>query len=403
MFFLLPFGNDRRTTRFPAITYALIAMNVAVFLWLLPLDRESVIQTFGLIPYHPTMRTILTSMFIHADPMHLAWNMLFLWLFGPNVEDALGRLEYSIFYLGSGIAASLLHVLVATSYTPMAADIPMVGASGAIAGILGVFAIRFYKTRIKIFYYLGIFFYPLKWGTFTIPALFGLEVWFFQQLWGGFIGILHPETGGVAYWSHIGGMLFGAVLAAVLRMGLAGSQEYLMTDAMDHLQHGTTYGAAENLEAFLSNDPDNAEAHGELAKIYALHGDANRALAHYKRSIDLHLSRGDRHKAVGRFAEMRYYYPNTQLDLRSQFQLARYLLEIDCPEPALQLFDEIAFTHSGTPEGEMALMKAGELAASLGDPPRAALYYHRFLEQYPHSTYRAMVEKSLSGLDREQG
>lgn len=401
MFFLLPFGNDRRTNRFPAVTYSLIAVNVAVFLWLLPLDHRSVMQSFGLIPVHPSVRAILTSMFVHADPFHLVWNMLFLWLFGPNVEDALGRLEYSIFYFGSGIAASLLHMFVSTSYTPTAADIPVVGASGAIAGILGVFAIRFYKTRIKIFYYLGIFFYPLKWGTFTVPALIGLEIWFFQQLFGGLIGILHPETGGVAYWSHIGGMVFGAALAAALRMGLAGSQEYLITDAMDNLDHGATHGAAENLMAFLANDPDNAEAHGELAKIYALHGDANRALPHFKRSVDLHLSKGDRHKAVGRFTEMRHYFPNTQLDLRSQFQLARYLLEVNCPEPALQLFDELASTYPATPEGEMALMKAGELAASLGNPLRSSAYYRRFIEQYPHSTYRAMVEKSLAALKTE--
>lgn len=385
MFFLLPFGNDRRTTRFPAVTYSLIAVNLAVFLWLLPLDHRSVMLEFGLLPYHPSMRTILTSMFVHSGATHLFWNMLFLWLFGPNVEDALGRLEYSIFYFGSGIAACLMHIVVSTTYTPMAADIPMVGASGAIAGILGIFAIRFYKTRIKIFYY-------------PIPALVGLEIWFFQQLWGGLQGILHPETGGVAHWSHIGGMLFGAVLGAALRMGVAGSQEYLMTDAMDDLQHGTTLGAAENLETFLAREPDNADAHGELAKTYALQGDAERAIPHFRRSIDLHLGRGDRHKAVGRFTEMRHHFPNTRLDLRSQFQLARHLVEADCPEPALQLFDEIAFAHAGTPEAEMALMKAGELAASLRDPERAALYYTRFLKEYPESAYRAMVEKSLAGL-----
>ena len=401
MFFLLPFGNDRRTTRFPAITYSLIAVNVLVFLWLLPIDHRSAMQSFGLIPIHPSIRSIITSMFVHADPFHLAWNMLFLWLFGPNVEDALGRMEYTIFYFGSGVAAGLLHILVSTAYTPSAADIPMVGASGAIAGILGVFAIRFYKTRIKIFYYLGIFFYPLKWGTFTIPALIGLELWFVQQLFGGLMGILHPESGGVAYWSHIGGMIFGAVLAAALRMGVAGSQEYLMTDAMEDLNQGSTLGAAENLEAFLTNDPDNADVHGELGKIYAIHQDASRALPHFRRSIDLHLSKGDRHKAVGRLAEMRHYFPNTQLDLRSQFQLARYLLEVDCHEPALQLFDEVAAAYPGTPEGEMSLMKAGELAASLGDRPRAVLYYQRFLRQYPESIYRAMVEKALAGLQTD--
>jgi len=396
MFFLLPYGSDRRTSRFPAITCALIAANVVVFLWLLPVDYRSVMRTFGLTPYHPTMGCILTSMFVHADVLHLAWNLLFLWLFGPNVEDALGRLEYAIFYFGSGFAAALLHVVVVHTFIPAAADVPVVGASGAIAGILGIFAVRFYRTRLKIFWYFGIFVYPLRWGTFTIPAMVGLGIWFVQQLAGGVLSIVNPESGGVAYWSHIGGMVFGMALAYALHMGLAGSKEYLLADAMSDLERGTTRDAVANFRRLVDRDPEDADAHGELARAYAMQLDSEGAVSHYQQSIALHLGRGQRDEAVARFAELKHYYRNARLDLRSEYQLARCLMEANCHAPALQIMEDIASTYPGTPEAEMALMKAGDLHLdTFGNARNALRCYERFLREYPHSAYGTMVAKSL--------
>ncbi len=372
-------------------------MNVLAFLWLLPLDRRSVMLAFGLVPSDPSIFSILTAMFAHADVFHLAWNMLFLWLFGPNVEDVLGRVEYTIFYFGSGFAATLLHVVVVHTFGPAASHVPVVGASGAIAGILGIFAIRFYKTGIRIFWYLGIFFYPLRWGTFTIPAVIGLGIWFLQQLAGGLMSIVNPEAGGVSYWSHIGGMVFGMLLAYALGMGVEAAKEYLMAGAMSSIEQGTTWSAAEDLRALLERDPENAEAHGELAKTYAMQQDSDRAISHFRQSINLHLRKGEREKAVACFAELRHYYRNVHLDLRAEYQLARYLIEAECYSPALQILEDVASTYPGTPEAEVALMKSGDLYLNmLGDPGRGVEFYERFLREYPHSTYRAKVEKSLA-------
>ena len=396
MFFLLPYGNDRPTNRFPAVTYALILMNIGAYLWTMTVDREAALHVMGLVPAHPTIYNIITSMFLHADVFHLGWNMLFLWLFGPNVEDALGRLEYAIFYFGSGFAAAVLHVVVSGMLTPIAADVPMVGASGAIAGILGVFAIRFYKTRIKIWYVIFLLIF-IRWGKYGIPAWIGLGIWFTQQLAGGVLGIMEPESGGVAYWSHIGGMLFGMVLAYALRMGLEGTKEYLIADAKTDLERGTTWSAAENFQAVLKRDPENPEVHGELAGAYAMQQEQEQAIRHYQRSIHLHLRKGEREKAVARFAELKHYYREARLDLRSEYQLARHMIDAGYQAPALQLLRDIASTHPGTPEAEMALMKAGDLYLNTFADSQSALdYYERFLREYPHSAYRAMVEKSLT-------
>jgi len=395
MFFLLPYGNDRRTRRFPAVTYGLIAANVLMFLVLLPLDRAAVINAFGLVPAHPALRNMLASMFVHANIYHLAWNMLFLWLFGPNVEDAIGRLEYAIFYVGSGLAASLLHLVMVYGY-PAAANVPVVGASGAIAGTLGIFAMRYYKTRIKVFWCVGILIYPLRWGTFTVPAVLGLGVWFAGQLAGGIRSVAHPSAGGTAYWAHIGGMVFGMALASAMRMLSEGSKEYLMADAKTSLERGTTWDAAERLQSLLDRDPSNPDAHAELAKTFSMQNNRDRAMPHYQRCIELCLARGDREKAAAHYADMTRYFRDAELDVRSEFHLARYFTEIACYDPAMKLFQGVFFGHPGTPEAEVSLMKAGDLLLDcLDEPQRAAWCYERFLCEYPNSSYRAMVEKSL--------
>lgn len=396
MFFLLPYGNDRPKSRFPAVTYALIAVNVLAYVWAMSVDRESAIGAMGLIPSQPSVGDILTSMFVHADIFHLGWNMLFLWLFGPNVEDALGRLEYAIFYFGSGFAAALMHLIVVRTFIPITGDIPMIGASGAIAGILGIFAIRFYKTGIKIWYFIFLIFI-VRWGKFVIPAWIGLGIWFLQQFAGGLGGIIDPESGDVAYWSHIGGMLFGMILAYALRLGVEGKKEYLMADARADMERGTTWSAAENMRAVLDRDHDNPEVHGELASAYAIQQDEEKAVQHYKRSIELYLRKGEREKAVARYAEMKHHYRHAGLELKSEYQLARYMAETGYHAPALQLMQEIAFTHPGAPEAEVCLMKAGDLCLNtFNDPQNALNCYMRFLQEYPHSAYRNIVERSAA-------
>jgi len=383
---------------------------------MLPLDRQTALYSMGLVPSHPSISNILSSMFLHADPFHLGWNMLFLWLFGTSVEYALGSLEYGIFYFGSGLAAALLHVVVAQGFTPQAMDIPMAGASGAIAGVLGIFAIRFYRTKIRALY-IVLFLMFVGWGKFTIPAWLallplliltlstrltvpawiGLGIWFVQQLVGGLLGIANPQSGGVAYWSHIGGMLFGMALAHFLRMGLEGAKEYLMSDARISLAQGTISDAAERLLSLLRHEPENADAHRELARTYAMQQNPERAIAHHQRSVEIYLQRGEREKAVEAFAQLKQYYPNARLPLRSEFQIARYLLDVGNQLPALLLLESIADTYPATPEAEMALMKAGDIYLNvLGHPETAVKCYERFLREYPQSSYRVMVEKSLA-------
>jgi membrane associated rhomboid family serine protease len=388
------------------MTYSLIAANVIVFLCLLPLGPVVITSNFGLSPSHASMLYILTSMFVHVNPLHLLWNMLFLWLFGPSVEDVLGRVRFTGLYILSGFIAAMLHAFIVRNFMPAFADVPVIGASGAIAGILGVFAVRFYRTGIRVFWWL-----LWRCGSFTIPAKFGLGIWFIQQFAGGVFSVLSPllpETSfaavlghrlfgdGVSYWSHIGGMGFGTAVAFLLGLQLEGTKEYLLDDARVSMERGSTWHAAEHLSAVLACDPENADVHASLAMTYAMQQDADLAVAHYQKAIELFLKREEFEKAISSFIELRSFYRHAEIGLHYEFQLARHMDEADRHEHALQLFKEIIAEHPDTPEAEVSLVRVGSLYLNkLANPKEAVSCFDRFLKEYPNSSWRTLVSKSL--------
>ena len=221
--------NDNNPTRItPFVTYALIAINILVFINELSLTQPQLEQFFHLyavvpreltanlngIPVNqpvPEPLTLITSQFLHGGFAHLFGNMLFLWIFGNNIEDQLGHVKYLIFYLVCGILAALSQWFFSTQ-----SGIPALGASGAIAGVLGAYILRFPRARVRTLLFLGPFI------TFPdIPAIFFLGIWFLQQALYGVASLnvestIGMENGGVAYWAHIGGFVFGAILGPLL-------------------------------------------------------------------------------------------------------------------------------------------------------------------------------------------
>lgn len=215
---MFPIRDHNPSGRTPYVTWALIIANVVIFLgyWLTIPDEFRLNQFYlnwGLVPQHILSgrgyETILTSMFLHGGWMHLLGNMWFLRLFGDNLEDEMGHGRFLLFYLAGGLAAAALQVAA-----DPASPLPMVGASGAIAGVMGGYLLLFPKARVDVLFIFVIFF-----RVFAIPAWIVLGVWFALQL---FSGVAVPaDGGGVAYWAHAGGFIGGLVLAipALLRRG----------------------------------------------------------------------------------------------------------------------------------------------------------------------------------------
>ena len=215
---MLPLYDDIPSSRRPVVTWVILALNVAVYVvqTVTGTGQEVWAWRFGLVPHElvsgqeltPQLASspylnLFTSLFLHGDFMHLAGNMLYLWIFGDNVEDRLGHFRFIVFYLLSGLAASLFFVWIHSGL-----EIPLVGASGAIAGVLGAYLVSFPRARVATLIFFGFFI-----RVVYIPALVVLGFWFILQLLSGLPTVGGAEqTGGVAFMAHAGGFVAGIVL-----------------------------------------------------------------------------------------------------------------------------------------------------------------------------------------------
>ncbi|WP_247889105.1 rhomboid family intramembrane serine protease [Azospirillum brasilense] len=215
----LPIYDDNPTRRTPVVTMALIALCVMVFLWQLSLGARAgnlAVYSFGLVPavlfgyadlpeplrVVPPWMSVVTSMFMHGGFLHLAGNMLYLWIFGNNVEDSMGRGRFVVFYLLCGTAAAL-----AQSFAAPTSQVPMVGASGAIGGVLGAYLVLHPRANVGVF-----FWFIIIVRVISVPAVLVLGFWFLGQILSGVTTPTSDDSGGVAFWAHVGGFVMGAAL-----------------------------------------------------------------------------------------------------------------------------------------------------------------------------------------------
>lgn len=240
---MIPLADENPSGKKPYIVYILIILNVLAYiydvlgaqgpfgkLWDYSMIPYSVVHNTPLMQkmpviYHgtqavierlhhglnPQWLTIFTSMFMHGGFAHIGFNMLYLWIFGNNIEDALGHIKFLIFYLACGVLAALAHI-----YSDPNSMIPTVGASGAIAGVLGAYLVLYPKNTVRTLIMLGYY-----WDFADIPAIFVLGAWFVIQIVSGLFGAAGMQGGGVAYWAHVGGFVAGMVL--IILMGGRGA------------------------------------------------------------------------------------------------------------------------------------------------------------------------------------
>ncbi len=214
---MIPLRDAQKTQSFPIVNITFIAINICVFLYEMSLGRnlEGFIQSAAFVPadfFQPgnvvaDARSVFVSMFLHGGWMHLIGNMLYLWIFGDNIEDRLGHVKYVVFYVLCGWAATLAH-----GFAAMSSQVPAIGASGAIAGVLGAYLLLFPHGRVLTL---------VPFGLFTqireLPAILVLGMWFVLQFFSGILSLGAREQTGVAWWAHIGGFVAGMILIKVMR------------------------------------------------------------------------------------------------------------------------------------------------------------------------------------------
>ncbi len=357
---------------------------------------ETYVLAYGLIPEQFRVGRLLSSTFIHDGFPHLVLNMSVLYLFGREVERVIGKVEYIMLYVGSCFAASLLHVVIVL-YAMMPAyyaSRPMVGASGAVAGVMGIYAVRFHR---RMFRFAGI----------EMPALLVIMIWLVLQLALGIIGLYRDQFLGISvkqigYWSHLGGFAFGIAVALLADMALHGECEYLTAEANRCEQNGSYLEAVQHYETLLNYDPDNAQAHAQIGRLWAYLRENTEATRHYHTAIDLFLASGEEDEALAAADEMTKLLPGSHLHPQTRLQLANYLAETGRPAKAVEQLRIVAKHEPDSIEAEMALLKMGHLQmCALGDAESAKKTLCELVEHYPNSDWHPHALKLLADITRE--
>lgn len=372
---LIPLTHENMSVqRLPWITIGIIALNVLVFVATLPrvmfedeeryalletpisteadkaelierwreLQAQSLFGQYGFVPAHQDWAALASSMFLHAGLMHLLGNMYLLWLSGCNIEDVWGRPLYAALYIASGVIAAFSHVLAFPS-----SEAPLVGASGAIAGMMGAFLVRLYRTRIRFFYII-----MLRWGTFMAPAWLMLPLWLGEQV---FSATFYSNEIPVAFWAHVGGFLFGTAAAAVIKVTrieeafLAPAIEQKVTlfaqsprvaSALEKMESGRHQEAVRELRVAVTEGPDDVDAWDLLGQCYLSLGNGRAAAEAYIRKIRVHLKRREPDLAVTAYQSAIEADPGAPVAPRELLALAGVMAESQRWDDALPLYEK---------------------------------------------------------------
>ncbi len=375
-------------------------------------DDKLIFNRFGFRAARPGLLSPITHMFLHGGFWHLAWNMYFLWLVGVNLEDVWGRKAFLAIYLVGGLAAMLSQTFI--DYGTYRAQMTSIGASGAVAAMMGAFMIRFYDTKIRTLF---------GWIELWVPAWAFLMVWIGRQLYYGIRYM--DESVGIAFWAHIGGFAFGAVVAGV--MGKVGVEQSIISDMLDKQDKqdkekkvrkankieqperpvdlelgiqarkiGRYDEAREHLERAAAEYPSNVEVHFELQQLYRRMELVKEANIHQAVLIDMLLEQGHIEDAVSRYCMLFAVDPSIGIPSSGQYQMARLLeerKEYNIAAEAYRLFAADNPLDELTPR---ALFQCGYILHNrLGRPQAAISILEYLLKKYPASNVNNFADQLI--------
>lgn len=364
----------------------------------------TVYRTYGYVPADPHLGPLFTSMFMHGGWFHLITNMLFLWVAGVSLEDRWGRIFFSILYLVSGVVATLTHAGMHSQ-----SMIPLVGASGAIAGLMGAFLVRFTTTRIRFLYWLVIYT-----RTFYVPAYVYLPLWLLQQ----FAMARSGAAGGVAVWAHIGGFVFGAAVAILIRLtdfetkvlapGIEKKTAWTASDrleqALGKLDRGDTNGAITDLEGLLKARPDNIEARATLITAYTRKEDRAAASRESANLVGAYLKARDMDGALAAMGEHGSAYPDVPLAMRDMLALAAHREKRQQYQEAAGLYRDAIAAWPDDTLAPKALVGFGRLQHQAFKESEAALELFERARTHPKATpeFQKASEERIAAIRYEQ-
>jgi rhomboid family protein len=386
-FYYVPIGIDAKTRRFPVFTVLFAAICVAVFVGcrFFPDGVGSNFHNYIYFPGWSGLGTALTAGFLHFGYMHIISNLVYLVLFGWYLEDRIGSPMFALLFVGATMAGNLvqgwynLHVL--------GTGAGIIGASGAISGLMGAFLVRLRHHRVRIAYWV---FAPLmatnRAGTTELHVVFALALWVLIQVVRGLVQ-LQGAGASVAYLTHLTGFTFG-VLAMVATGGWRrGVIDGHLVKATRYLRRGEFYGAQDELSHYATARPDDGEAHAALARARAQCNDLDGARASYRAACECLLRAGRRGAAERAYQEAARSFPNFVLPPELQLDICFGLERNLKSELALKAYENFVRMYRDHPEAAFTLLRAANLHAKQGDLAHARACYERIVRAYPGDTW----------------
>jgi membrane associated rhomboid family serine protease len=371
------------------------------------LEAASISNKYGYIPAKPTMLALITSIFLHAGWLHLIGNMWFLWLAGAVLEDTWGRIIYPAFYMVAGVLAGLVHGM-----SDPGSIIPAIGASGAIAGLMGAFLVRFPTTKIEMGWLLMFRFYRFKMAAYWL-----LPLWLLQEV---FYGSIFGQTSGVAHWAHVGGFVFGALIAlAVRKSGLEhvaeqGIQEKiswvshpLLAEASEQAEKGELDAAAANLQKLVQekpDSPDSIDAHRMLQRIHWQKGNLPAHFDALEKLMALEMKANDLEGALHTYQDFKNA-GGGKLPASLWLDLCRQMETQPDVEPAAAGYEELAQAYPNEKQGLLAQMAAGRLYLKRLNRPSDALrlYSAAQASSVPHTSWQPTIDRGIDEAKKALG
>jgi len=404
----LPYEIEIPIRKSPYITYILIGVNTLLFLITILIGterREIIFMEWGFIPEEwYRLYPLITSIFLHGGWMHLIGNMYFLWLFGQAVEDRLGSKKYILFYLSAGIFGNITHLL---TIPPFFSDLPTIGASGAISGLLGAFIIMAPHATVKTFYFWLLVFRPL-FGTFEIPAVLFIGGWFLAQLFyalsfSSVIGVVE-----VAFWAHVGGFLFGVfatdtpkIYQQIRDLMVEWKKKRRVLYAMTLAQERNWQKAIQILESLKPTSSELDNLNILLSQLYFLMGDTKKAKTLANTTLKNALHRKNQAQVITAYYILQNMETIEELTAHEYLILGRSFIKYKKTKEAEGILLEALKKFPKHNETDLILYELGDIYLHDKEYTRAREIYALFLKLYPDSKLYKSAEYCLHELEEE--
>jgi len=377
-FYWLPIGTDAKVRGIPWVTLSLAVANIVAFAALHSVSgAEAFAYWLAFKPGAPTIPTAIASLFIHPGPLQLVENLLFLVVFGPPLESRLGPVRFGIAFVGCGWLAHLAQAAWIMKVMPGMASIPILGASGAISGLMGLFLVRLYFARLRFASISQILLHgTVKTGRFTLPALAGIGFWFALQILQH-RGDATPE---MAIVSHLSGLLAGILFGWGLGLAGEGMVESRLALGGRHAARAEWFAALNEYEAYLAKVPDDAEVIAQVGRIQRVTHQEALAANSFCAAIHLWLERGANGQACDAYEEMKRLLGAVTLPAEDLLRVARACEELGRPGNASRAYEAFGRHYPDREGAAVAMLKSAEIEQrTLNNPGRAKYLYDELL------------------------